>query len=315
MSDAPKVPVSWKNHVVNAWADCVAVLLERKSEGEWEAMAETLVSEQRGDESEAVALAESCWAKALDYCEEHGGVNEFRVGVRSRKGAVKYCARAGRLDIGGAAPKIIHSEPDGGVGILKAHAQATSTWAGALASRDASYEKLSDVVVRLADKVASIMDRAGSMLERSAGMDAEMLRAKFDLEREVVRSNAFVSATQLETDLRTRRMERAASMAEKFAPAMIPSVIAWLEQEARKAAASTAESIAAQWRLLSAAVRAAGAVELADHIATCQRGDEQRALAREVLTWAKPIRADAASPDLLADVQRWARWVLSAAQG
>jgi hypothetical protein len=290
-------------------------LLEHKSDGEWSLLTDVLVPDPRGDESEAVTMAESMWSKALDFAEEQGGVIEFRIGVRLRKGATKYCARAGRIDIGGAAPKIIHSEPDGGVGILKAHANATSTWAAALQSRDASYEKLADVIVRLADKLAGIMERTASMFERSAGVDAEVMRAKFDLDREVVRSNAFVSATQLETDLRARRMERAASMAEKFAPAMIPSVIAWLEQEARKAAASTAEATASQWRLLSAAVRAAGKPELAELIAGCKRGDEERVAAREVLnTWSEPIRADAGSPDLLADIQRWARWVLAAAQ-
>lgn len=314
MSEAPKTPASWKNHLTASWATCVAVVLERKDSDAWIEIHRVEIPEPRGDQSEAVRCAEDMWSRALGVADEEGGVIEFRIGVALPKGILRWCARSGRVDVGGASPRIVQGELDGGAGLLRAHTAATTQWKVALEARDNANEKLSNVLVNLAERLAGILDKTAEMMSRNAGAEAKLIESKFNLEAETVRANAHVASVEIDANLKARRMERAASFAEKFGPALIPSAIAWFEAEARKAQSATAENIAAGWRLLSVAVRAAGERDLADAIASCKREATQREFAKVVLEWTQPIRASADSPDLLADVQRWARWVLAAPQ-
>lgn len=314
MSDAPKVPVSWRNHVVTAWATCVALILERREEDTWTEVHRIEIGDPRGGEDQALVAAESLWQRALAVADEEGGVLEFRIGAVPSKGSTRWCARSGRLDVGGATPRVIHGDVDHGAGLLKAHAAATEKWASALERRDTANEKIANVVVQMSEKLGIVIDRVADVMLRSSSAEAEAIKARLEVDRETIRANAFVSQVQLENQVRLHRMDKATKFAENFGPALIPAALAWLDSEIKRTQSNVAHNEARTWRLLSVAVRAAGQVKLADAIATGERNAATAELARAALEWTQPIHADPQSPDLLQDVQRWARWVLAGAK-
>lgn len=312
MTDSPKVPVPWRNLCVAGFPHAVAFVLQHREQDEWTQLHRVELADPRGAPELAIQYCEELWTLACEHAETEGGVQEYRVGWVDKKDSVKWCAKAGRLDVGGNSTRITNAQDvDGHAALLKAHADATKQWKVALTGRDDANEKLAAIVVQMANSVSALLDKSADLISKYSGAEAEYVRAKYAVDIATVNANAETSKAQIEQATRLHRANRAADVVEKFGPAVVPAALQWLMAEAQRASASAASTSKATWRLLSVAVHASGLHECAAAILSGEKTDEAKHWAREMLQRTEPIRADASSPDLLGDVHRWARWVLA----
>jgi len=230
-------PDAWTLLLVEHWKAVSSCVVEHRAGARGVFLpvpeAETVIADPRGSHTEAAAVAQSLWRRAVSHCEEEGGPIDYRLSAHAVNGDVLgRTTRASRIDVTSPDGRPRELADDDRGALLKSAIALVESQTRTVSARDRGIEAVVQACGQALAASATALAQVTSAVAALEGAASSRVTA----EGEVWLAKAeFVAQSEERKDERESNDEAAAHRRERL--------FDWLDQHGEPIAAALAEIV------------------------------------------------------------------------